>query len=112
MVVSIAYLATSLSDKEAPSSTLVQMLAWYVHADCPATPQLGVWPAFTLALHDVAELSWHMQGRDHTIYALAEGHVKFKYSRLTKRRTISVESLQQQQQQQQTALKKVQMQLP
>ena len=53
-----------------------------------------------------------MQGRDHTIYALAEGHVKFKYSRLTKRRTISVESLQQQQQQQQTALKKVQMQLP
>ena len=53
-----------------------------------------------------------LQGRDHTIYALAEGHIKFKYSKLTKRRTISVETLQQQQQQQQVALKQVQLQLP
>jgi len=51
-------------------------------------------------------------GRDHTIYAMAEGHIKFKYSKLTKRRTISVETLQQQQQQQQVALKQVQLQLP
>jgi large subunit ribosomal protein L27 len=51
-------------------------------------------------------------GRDHTIFALTEGRVKFSYNKLSKRRTISVEPLapaqitvapllQQQQQQQQ-----------
>ncbi|KAL0026260.1 hypothetical protein WJX77_006630 [Trebouxia sp. C0004] len=53
-------------------------------------------------------------GRDHTIYALTEGYVKFAYNKLTKRRTISVELLPQHQQQQheQKALQQVRLQLP
>ena len=57
-----------------------------------------------------------MQGRDHTIYALTEGYVKFAYNKLTRRRTIGVQLLPQQpaqqQRQEQTALKQVRLQLP
>lgn len=55
-------------------------------------------------------------GRDHTIYALTEGYVKFAYSKLTRKRSISVQLLPQQQHQQhqheQQALKNVRLQLP
>ncbi|DBA95253.1 hypothetical protein WJX82_004075 [Trebouxia sp. C0006] len=55
-------------------------------------------------------------GRDHTIYALTEGYVKFAYNKFTKRRSISVQLLPQQQQQQQQheqkALQQVRLQLP
>lgn len=30
------------------------------------------------------------QGKDHTLYALKEGHVKFAYSKLARRRSVSV----------------------
>ncbi len=57
-----------------------------------------------------------LQGRDHTIYALTEGYVKFVYNKLTRRRSISVQLLPQQQHQQQQhekqALKQVRLQLP
>lgn len=57
-----------------------------------------------------------MQGRDHTIYALTEGYVKFAYNKLTRRRTIGVQLLPQQpaqqQRQEQAALKQVRLQLP
>lgn len=36
-------------------------------------------------------LCW--QGRDHTIFALVEGRVKFSYDRRKKRRYIAVETL-------------------
>ncbi|DBA68476.1 TPA: hypothetical protein ACH3X2_013764 [Trebouxia sp. C0005] len=55
-------------------------------------------------------------GRDHTIYALTEGYVKFAYNKFNKRRSISVQLLPQQQQQQQQheqkALQQVRLQLP
>lgn len=105
---SIAYQETLLSDNEALSSILVQMLAWYVPVS---------WRLMTVVFRKPSDqlqslAGLYLQGRDHTIYALAEGHIKFKYSKLTKRRTISVETLQQQQQHQQVALKQVQLQLP
>ena len=57
-----------------------------------------------------------LQGRDHTIYALTEGYVKFAYNKLTKRRSIGVQLLpqqpHQQQRQEQTALRQVRLQLP
>ena len=57
-----------------------------------------------------------LQGRDHTIYALTEGYVKFAYNKLTRRRSISVQLLPQQQHQQkqheQQALQGVRLQLP
>ena len=34
-----------------------------------------------------------MQGRDHTLFALKPGQVTFSYSKLTKRRTVSVKPL-------------------
>ncbi|KAL3156960.1 hypothetical protein ABBQ38_001219 [Trebouxia sp. C0009 RCD-2024] len=50
-------------------------------------------------------------GRDHTIYALTEGYVKFAYNKLKKRRTIGVQLLPQQPAQQlrqeQAALKQI-----
>lgn len=66
----------------------------------------------TRRMFDCKCIGLHLQGRDHTIYALAEGHVRFKYSKHTKRRTISVETLQQLQLQQQAAIEQVQLQLP
>ncbi len=63
-----------------------------------------------------ADLKPVLQGRDHTIYALTEGYVKFAYNKFTKRRSISVQLLPQQQQQQQQheqkALQQVRLQLP
>ena len=57
-----------------------------------------------------------LQGRDHTIYALTEGFVKFAYNKFTRRRTISVQLVPQQHNQQQQhedeALKNVRLQLP
>ena len=57
-----------------------------------------------------------LQGRDHTIYALTEGYVKFAYNKLMRRRTIGVQLLpqqpHQQQRQEQTALKQIRLQLP
>ena len=57
-----------------------------------------------------------MQGRDHTIYALTEGFVKFAYDKFTRRRTISVQLLPQQHHEQKQheheALKNVRLQLP
>lgn len=57
-----------------------------------------------------------MQGRDHTIYAMTEGYVKFAYNKLTRRRIIGVQLLPQQpaqqQRQEQAALKQVRLQLP
>jgi len=55
-----------------------------------------------------------VQGRDHTIYSLIEGRVKFSRDPRTKRRFISVEPLEQtaagQQQRQQKAAQQVQQQ--
>lgn len=34
-----------------------------------------------------------LQGRDHTLYALTEGHVTFRYNKLNKRRSIDVVAL-------------------
>lgn len=63
-------------------------------------------------MFDCTCIGLHLQGRDHTIYALAEGHVKFKYSKHTKRRTISVETIRQLQLKQQAVMEQVQLQLP
>jgi len=35
------------------------------------------------------------QGVDHTLYALIEGHIKFHYSKLARRRSVSIQPMMQ-----------------
>ena len=85
----------------------ITMPCWLQHA-CNGSP--------LHLLQDLSSPLMVMQGRDHTIYALTEGYVKFAYNKLTRRRTIGVQLLPQQpaqqQRQEQTALENVRLQLP
>ena len=78
-----------------------------------AVHALAFYATLKRAMAQTFEPAHALQGRDHTIYALTEGYVKFAYNKLNKRRTVGVQLLpQQQQQQQQLALRQVRMQLP
>ena len=46
-----------------------------------------------IAAHQALSSAAFVQGRDHTLFALRPGQVTFSYSKLTKRRTVSVKPL-------------------